>query len=97
MRNDGHPEVADVAAKPLYAEAKVRKLPVARLLQLVTEGGSVSEALADAEDALAAVVEICEDCGRPLPPSVYLDDVDGPVAVEAFVAIPCDTGTQLAN
>ena len=37
------------------------------LPELITEGGSVSEALANAEDAFAAVVEIYEDQGRPLP------------------------------
>lgn len=58
------------------------------LPELVTEGDSVSEALANAEDAFAVVVEIYEDRGRPLPPSVCLDDEDGPVAVEALVAIP---------
>ncbi len=58
------------------------------LPELVTEGDSVSEALANAEDAFAAVVEIYEDRGRPLPPSVCLDDEDGPVAIEALVSIP---------
>lgn len=37
------------------------------LPELVTEGDSVAEALANAEDAFAAVVEIYEDRGRPLP------------------------------
>ena len=58
------------------------------LPELVTEGDSVAEALANAEDAFAAVVEIYEDRGRPLPPSVRVDDADGPVSVEALVAIP---------
>lgn len=39
------------------------------LPELVTEGDSVSEALANAEDAFAAVVEIYEDRCRPPPPS----------------------------
>ena len=58
------------------------------LPELVTEGDSVAEALANAEDAFAAVVEIYEDRGRPLPPSVCVDDADGPVSVEALVAMP---------
>ena len=37
------------------------------LPELVTEGETVSEALANAEDAFAAVAEIYEDRGRPLP------------------------------
>ena len=57
------------------------------LPELITEGDSVSEALANAEDAFAAVVEIYEDRGRPLPSSVHLDDTAGPVSIEALVAI----------
>lgn len=57
------------------------------LPELVTEGDSVSDALANAEDAFAAVVEIYQERGRTLPSGVCLDDTDGPVAVEALVAI----------
>lgn len=42
-----------------------------RLLpELITEGGTVAEAVANAEDAFAAVVEIYEDRGRALPSGV---------------------------
>ena len=58
------------------------------LPELITEGDTVSEALANAEDAFAAVVEIYEDRGHPLPQSICLDDTSGPVSVEALVAIP---------
>ena len=58
------------------------------LPELITEGDTVSEALANAEDAFAAVMEIYEDSGRPLPPSIRLDDNNSPVSVEALVAIP---------
>jgi antitoxin HicB len=37
------------------------------LPELITEGDSVEEALANAEDALTAVIEAFEDLGRPLP------------------------------
>ena len=37
------------------------------LPELVTEGDTIARALANAEDAFAAVVEIYEDRGRPLP------------------------------
>ena len=58
------------------------------LPELVTEGETVSEAIANAEDAFAAVMEIYEDRGQPLPPDLYCDDTSGPVSVEALVAIP---------
>ena len=57
------------------------------LPELITEGDSVSEALANAEDALRAVMEIYEDKGLPLPPSIFLDDASGPVAAEALVSV----------
>ena len=37
--------------------------------ELVTEGDTVDEALANARDALLAVVETYQDLGRPLPPN----------------------------
>jgi antitoxin HicB len=40
------------------------------LPELVTEGDSLAEALANAQDALAAVIELYSDEGRPLPSSV---------------------------
>ena len=58
------------------------------LPELITEGDTVSEALSNAEDAFAAVIEIYEDRGHPLPASICLDDTNGPVSVEALVAIP---------
>ncbi len=58
------------------------------LPELVTEGDTMSEALANAEDAFAAVVEIYEDRGRPLPSSIYVGDANGPVSVEAIISIP---------
>ena len=40
------------------------------LPELVTEGDSLSEALDNVRDALAAVIEIYQERGRPLPQSV---------------------------
>ncbi len=40
------------------------------LPELVTEGDSLSEALDNVKDALAAVIEIYQDLGRQLPQSV---------------------------
>ena len=58
------------------------------LPELITEGDTVAEALANAEDAFAAVVEIYEDRGLPLPSSIYINDANGPVSVEAIVSVP---------
>lgn len=38
------------------------------LPELITEGDTVAEALAHAQDALLAIIEAFEDLGRPLPP-----------------------------
>ena len=40
------------------------------LPELITEGDTVAEALANAQDAFAAVAEIYQDRGLPLPSSV---------------------------
>jgi antitoxin HicB len=45
------------------------------LPELVTEGDTVEDALRNAHDATAAVVEVYGDLGRPLPPSIYVADV----------------------
>ena len=48
----------------------------------------MAEALANAEEAFALVLEIYEDEGRPLPPGISVEDAGGPVSVEAVVAVP---------
>ena len=58
------------------------------LPELITEGDTVAEALANAEDAFAAVAEIYEDRGCPLPSSIYVNDANGPVSVEAIISVP---------
>ena len=58
------------------------------LPELITEGDTVSEALANAEDAFAAVKEIYEDRGLSLPSGIYVDQTDGPVSVETIVSVP---------
>ena len=39
------------------------------LPELITEGDSVDDAIANAKDAAATVVQLYKDLGRPLPPS----------------------------
>jgi antitoxin HicB len=57
------------------------------LPELVTEGDTASEAIANVQDALAAVIETYQDLGRPLPTSAQLPDEAGPVWLETlFVA-----------
>ena len=58
------------------------------LPELITEGDTVAEALANVEDAFGAVVEIYQDRGRPLPSSLYLEDANGPLSVETIVSVP---------
>ena len=58
------------------------------LPELITEGDTLSEAVANAEDAFAVVLEIYEDEGRPLPPGIQVDDTSGPVSVETVVTVP---------
>ena len=58
------------------------------LPELVTEGDTISEALANVEDAFAAVVEIYEDRGHSLPLGIFRDDANDPVTVDALVPVP---------
>ena len=58
------------------------------LPELITEGGTVAEALANAQDAFELVVEIYEDRQRSLPPGIFVEDEDEPVRVETLVSVP---------
>jgi len=58
------------------------------LPELVTEGDSAPEALENAKDALAAVIETYNDLGRPLPESIVQRIEDGPVELETLVPGP---------
>ena len=57
------------------------------LPELVTEGDTVDEALANVQDALAAVIETYQDLGRSFPVSTQVADASSPVWLETlFVA-----------
>ena len=58
------------------------------LPDLITEGATISECLANAEDAFAVVMEIYEDEGRALPTDILADGNGGPVSVEDVVMVP---------
>ncbi|MDA1049769.1 MAG: type II toxin-antitoxin system HicB family antitoxin [Planctomycetota bacterium] len=56
------------------------------LPELVTEGDSLEEALANAKDALAAVVETYAELGRQLPKNSEIQDSSGPVWLETVIS-----------
>ena len=58
------------------------------LPELVSEGDSLSEALGNVEDALAAVIEAYEDLGRSLPQNTVIADETGTVWLETVVTAP---------
>ena len=58
------------------------------LPELVTEGDTIEEALTNVGDALAAVLEIYRDLGRPLPAAVHVPDAAGPVWADTLVTAP---------
>lgn len=59
------------------------------LPELITEGETVAEALANVEDALSAIIEAYEDLDRPLPPVLeqMALDVHTPFWIETAVAV----------
>ena len=57
------------------------------LPELATEGDSICDALENAKDALAAVIELYEDMGRPIPESTLLSPT-GPLCLETVVSAP---------
>ena len=56
------------------------------LPELLTEGDTLEEAVENVRDALAAVVELYEDLGRPLPPNLSIDPKDTAIYFEGLVA-----------
>ena len=58
------------------------------LPELVTEGNSVQDALANANDALAALLEAFAELGRPLPEVLQPSAEGAPMWVETAVAVP---------
>lgn len=57
------------------------------LPELITEGDSADEALANVADEMAAVIETYHDLGRPLPANVQQHEADGPVWLETLVSV----------
>ena len=57
------------------------------LPELVTEGDTIEEAFANVSDALAAVLELYAEAGRPLPPGVELPTSGQVVWTDALVEV----------
>ena len=55
------------------------------LPELVTEGDTIEEAYLEVRDALAAVVELYADQGRPLPSGISLSPTGDVIWSEALV------------
>ncbi len=58
------------------------------LPELITEGDSVQEALENANDALAAVIEAYEELNKSLPAVLQPAKTDTPLWVETVLAVP---------
>jgi antitoxin HicB len=58
------------------------------LPELLTEGETAEEALANVKDALAAVVEIYQDLGQTLPGDTQVLDLSTPLSFETVVTAP---------
>jgi antitoxin HicB len=57
------------------------------LPELITEGDTPEEALANVNDALKAVLEIYEDLNRDLPSGLSLSSPDEPVEFETLLSL----------
>ena len=58
------------------------------LPELVTEGDTLDEALANVKDALLAVIEAYSDLERPLPRNAQIADPNSTVWLETVIAAP---------
>jgi antitoxin HicB len=54
----------------------------------VTDGDTTEEALANVHDALASVLELYNDLGKPLPTGLQQPVDDSPVWLETLVGAP---------
>lgn len=58
------------------------------LPELITEGDTAEEALANVSDAIEAILEAFEDLGRPIPECLHPTDASTPVSLETLVTVP---------
>ncbi|MGH7452035.1 MAG: type II toxin-antitoxin system HicB family antitoxin [bacterium] len=57
------------------------------LPELITEGDTIKEAIANASDALAALIETYEDLGRSLPTDLQQMAMNAPISAETLVPV----------
>lgn len=58
------------------------------LPELVSEGDTVADALENASDAVAALIEAFHDLGRPLPAVLQPTPAGAPLWLETAVSVP---------
>ncbi len=56
------------------------------LPELISEGETAQEALANVQDALAATIELYADLGKPLPVTLAAEAVREPIAFEYLIS-----------
>ena len=56
------------------------------LPELITEGDTVQEAMNNANDALAAIIDAFKELGQPLPPVLQPSNKNTPLWVETVLA-----------
>jgi len=57
------------------------------LPELITEGDTVQDALSNANDALAAILEAMKELSRSLPAALQPFETDKPLWVETVLAV----------
>lgn len=57
------------------------------LPELITEGDTAQEAIANANDALSAIIEGFEFLGKPLPPVIQPSTGNVPIWLETVLAV----------
>jgi len=56
------------------------------LPELITEGDTIQNALTNANDALAAIVDAFRELGQPLPPALQPSQENAPLWIETVLA-----------
>jgi antitoxin HicB len=57
------------------------------LPELITEGENIQDALQNANDALAAIVEVLKELKQPMPPVLRPTEDDTPLWIETVLAV----------